>query len=165
MASGPGTGGRRVRLDDQPAGPYLLRVVTSPTPPQVDNLYVEIRVSSAETGEILEDVNVSVQARHQSRSQPSIDVVATHDIAPIPNEYAAHLPVDVTGIWSITVFVDGDPGYGEATFDERVNSPSILPTLITIGAPVGGLAILIGIFIWLQRNSQRASQEDEPTRE
>lgn len=157
-ASGPGTGGRRVRLDGEQAGPYTLRVVTSPTPPRVDNLYVEVRVASTETGDVIEDVEVQVLARHQNQAEPSIQVQATHDIAPIPKEYAAHIPVDETGIWSITIQVNGEIGQGEASFDERISAPSILPTIITIGAPIAGLAILISIFVWLQRNSQRAGQ-------
>ncbi|MGD8822035.1 MAG: hypothetical protein PVG63_02950 [Anaerolineales bacterium] len=158
-ASGPGTGGRRVRLEGEVAGPYTLRVVTSPTPPRIDNLYVEVRVASAESGEILEDVEVQVLAWHEDQSGPSIQVEATHDIAPIPNEYAAHIPVDETGIWSIMIRVNGELGQGEATFDERISAESILPMLITVGAPVAGLAILIGMFVWLQRNSQSANQD------
>ena len=158
-ASGPGEGGRRVRLENEPAGPYTLRVVTSPTPPRVDSLYVEVRVSSAETGEILEDVEVEILARYQEQVEPSIQVQATHDIAPIPNEYAAHLPVDQTGLWSITVVVDGELGQGQAMFDERISAPSILPMLITIGAPLVGLVILISIFVWLQRNNQRIGEQ------
>jgi hypothetical protein len=158
-AAGPGTGGRRVRLDGEAAGPYTLRVVTSPTPPRLENLYVEVRVTSAESGEVLDDVEVQIIARHEDQTEPSIQVEATQDIAPIPKEYAAHVPVDVTGIWSITVQVDGELGQGEASFDERISAESILPMLITIGAPVAGLAVLIGIFVWLQRNSQRESQD------
>lgn len=158
-ASGPGEGGRRVRLEDEPAGPYTLRVVTSPTPPRVDSLYVEVRVLSAETGEILEDVEVEIIAHHQTEVEPSIQVQATHDIAPIPNEYAAHLPVDQTGLWQITVMVNGELGQGQAMFDERVTAQSILPMVITIGAPLAGLVILILIFMWLQRNSQRAGEQ------
>lgn len=158
-ASGPGTGGRRVRLDGETAGPYTLRVVTSPTPPRLENLYVEVRVASAESGEVLDDVEVQVLARHQDETEPSIQVEATHDIAPIPNEYAAHLPVEDTGIWSITIQVQGELGQGQASFDERVSAESILPMLITVGAPLAGLAILIGIFVWLQKNAQTTGQD------
>lgn len=159
-AAGPGTGGRRVRLDGEVAGPYTLRVVTSPTPPRIENLYVEVRVASTESGEVLDDVQVQVIARHEDQTEPSIQVEATQDIAPIPKEYAAHIPVDTTGIWSITIQVQGELGQGEASFDERVSAESILPMLITVGAPVAGLAILIGIFVWLQRNSQTNRQDN-----
>ena len=111
-AAGPGTGGRRVRLDGEVAGPYTLRVVTSPTPPRIENLYVEVRVASTESGEVLDDVQVQVIARHEDQTEPSIQVEATQDIAPIPKEYAAHIPVDTTGIWSITIQVQGELGQG-----------------------------------------------------
>jgi hypothetical protein len=159
-AAGPGEGGRRVRLENQPAGPYLLRVVTSPTPPRIDNLYIEVRVSSAETEEVLEDVDVQILTQPLDEGRPVIQVQATHDIAPIPNEYAAHIPVDQTGLWSITVIVSGGPGQGQASFDERISGQSILPMIITIGAPVAGLIILVAIFVWLQRNNQHADMDD-----
>jgi hypothetical protein len=156
FAAGPGEGGRRVRMENEPAGPYLLRVVTSPTPPRIDNLYIEVRVSSADTGQVLDDVDVQIITQPLDQVRPTIQVQATHDIAPIPNEYAAHIPVDQTGLWSITVSVDGGPGQGQVSFDERISGQSILPMIITIGAPVVGLLILVAIFVWLQRNSQRA---------
>ena len=48
-AEGPGTGGRAIRLENEPAGPYLLRVVTSPTPPRTGSLFVEVRVIDGAT--------------------------------------------------------------------------------------------------------------------
>ena len=60
FADGPGVGGRRIQLENEPAGPYLLRVVTSPTPPLIDNLYLEVRVVEALTGIVIEDAAVLV---------------------------------------------------------------------------------------------------------
>jgi hypothetical protein len=170
-ASGPGEGGRRVRLNDKSAGPYRLRVVTSPTPPQVENLYVEVRVTDAMGGKTLTDVNVVVSATPVEVDGQSIRVEATHDIAPIPTEYAAHLPVDATGLWEIGISVDGPDGAGTASFVLMISSPPSLSWLVAIGAPVGGLAALIAAFIWLQRNTERegvtdatpsSSQGDDP---
>ncbi len=115
-ASGPGVGGRRVRLDDVVAGPYLVRAVTSPTPPTVENLYVEVRVTSAESGEVLTDLDVVVRAIPLENDAPELSEVAVHDIAPIPTEYAAHLPVAVTGLWEIQIDIQGAEGDGSATF-------------------------------------------------
>jgi hypothetical protein len=82
---------------------------------------------------------------------------ATHDIAPIPPEYAAHLIIPEAGIWQITVIVEGSRGRGEVTFLERVSDPPTLGIYIVVGAPIAGLAILGLVFLWLQRNMKRNS--------
>lgn len=155
-ASGPGVGGRRVRLDDAAAGPYLVRAVTSPTPPMINNLYIEVRVTDPVSGMVLTDVDVEVAAIHIDGTGQPVDSTATHDIAPIPTEYAAHLSVDSTGVWEITIIIDGEAGPGEVSFLERVQNPPDLGWLIAIGAPVSALLLLALIFLWLQ-NAQNES--------
>ena len=154
LAEGPGTGGRRIRLEEEPAGPYLLRVVTSPTPPQVENLYLEVRVIDASSSKILTNLEVSVCAQSTEGEPRTIETVATHDIAPIPDEYAAHVLVPSAGVWEITVRVEGPLGVGEASFLERVSSPSSLGPILSVGAPFGGLAILILIFLRMQKKAK-----------
>lgn len=158
-AEGPGTGGRRIRLDEEPTGPYVVRVVTSPTPPKVENLYLEIRVLNAESRDILTDLSVTISASSTEGEDSTIDTIATHDIAPIPDEYAAHLIIPRAGVWSITIQIDGPLGIGEVSFLERISSPSSLGPIISIGAPFAGLAILIFIFLRMQRDSMDKNQE------
>lgn len=155
-AEGPGTGGRRVMLQDEQAGPYQLRVVTSPTPPRVENLYVEVRVKDPESGETLTDLEVYTRAEPDEGDAESITAQAVHDIAPIPTEYAAHLPVEEAGVWRITVQVDGPQGRGEVSFLTRVSGSTAVGTVVAVGLPIAGLALLIGVFLWLQRESKRA---------
>ena len=159
-ASGPGVGGRRIRLDDVEAGPYLVRAVTSPTPPTVENLYVEVRVTDAASGEVLTDLDVFVGAISLESDALELDEVAVHDIAPIPTEYAAHLPVSATGLWEIQIEIQGPDGTGIVTFIERVQNPPNLSWLIAVGAPIAGLALLGAIFFWLQRNSQQETLQE-----
>jgi hypothetical protein len=160
-AEGPGTGGRRIRLDEEPAGPYVVRVVTSPTPPKVENLYLEIRVLNAESRDILTDLTVTISASSTEGEDSTIEVIATHDNAPIPDEYAAHLLIPRAGVWSIAIQIDGPLGTGEVSFLERISSPSSLGPIISIGAPFAGLAILIFIFLRMQRDSMDKKQDSE----
>ena len=153
LASGPGEGGRRVRLDDAEAGPYLVRAVTSPTPPTVENLYIEVRVTDQESGEVLTELEVTVHASQIDGDAPEITEVAVHDIAPIPTEYAAHLPVSATGLWEVQILIEGERGSGEVSFIERVQNPPNISWVVAVGAPVGGLIMLGAIFFWLQRNA------------
>jgi hypothetical protein len=155
LSAGPGEGGRRVRLDNEPAGPYLLRVVTSPTPPRVENLYVEVRVLDKSNQQILTDVQVTILASPFDHQGETLLEAASHAIAPIPTEYAAHLVVPTAGTWQITVVVEGSLGKGEAGFLERVTNPPTLGVYIVVGAPIAGLALLSLVFLWMQRNVKR----------
>lgn len=152
-ASGPGEGGRRVRLENEPAGPYLIRVVTSPTPPTVENFNIEVKVLRQETGGELLDAEVLVMAQPEGFSAASISEIATHEFAPLPTEYAAHLAIPEAGLWLVTVQVQTDLGFGEVSFYQQISNPPRLGALISIGAPVGGLLILGMVFFWLQKMS------------
>lgn len=151
-ASGPGTGGRRIQLDNEPAGPFRLRVVTSPTPPSVENLYLEVKVLDGASGDTVTDAQVLTWAHPAQGDAPRIESQANHDIAPIPTEYAAHLPVPEAGMWRIHVQVTGVQGSGEVSFLQRVNNPTSLGWVIAIGVPLGGLSLLAVFFLWLQRS-------------
>lgn len=154
-AEGPGTGGRRVMLDEEPAGPYLLRVVTSPTPPRVENLYVEIRVTDAESGEIITDAEVWARAEPTEGQAAPVESKASHDIAPIPSEYAAHLPVSSTGVWRVSVTIDGEQGPAEASFLTRISGSTAVGSIVAVGLPIVGLLLLAAVFFWLQRNEEQ----------
>ncbi|MDX1600578.1 MAG: hypothetical protein R3191_03580 [Anaerolineales bacterium] len=160
-AEGPGTGGRRVMLQDEEAGPYLLRVVTSPTPPRVENLYLEIRVEDRQTGETLTDLDVYTQAEPHQGDAETVSAQAVHDIAPIPTEYAAHLPVTEAGVWRVTVQVDGPQGPAEVSFLTRVSGSTAVGTVVAVGLPIAGLALLIGVFVWLQRSSEENGADND----
>lgn len=156
---GPGTGGRQIRLEDQPAGPYLLRVVSSPTPPRVENLYIEVRVTDASTGLDVTDATVWTKAEFVDGEAPPLEVQAVHAIAPIPTEYASHLPVSRSGVWNVTIAVDGTPGHGEASFLIQVLEPSSISAIVSVGLPVAGLAALGAVFYFLQRKHTQSSGE------
>lgn len=156
-AEGPGTGGRAIRMEDEPAGPYLLRVVTSPTPPRVGSLFLEIRVAAA-TGEVLTEVEVLTTANPTEGSEPPLEVVATHDFAPNPVEYAAHLPVTAAGVWEIGVQVSGELGIGETSFLQRVSSSAALGAGLSLALPVVAIAGLLLAFMLLQRKDDQAHE-------
>jgi hypothetical protein len=152
-ASGPGQGGRRVRLDNAPAGPYRLRVITSPTPPVIEQLYLEVRVTDADSDELVLDADVLIIARPLEQSGPTIEAMAIHAFAPIPMDYAAHLPVDSVGLWEIQIHVHAAQGEGTVSFIERITSGKSLGPALAVAIPIAALAALGFIFIWLQRNS------------
>jgi hypothetical protein len=161
-ASGPGVGGRRVRLDQEPAGPYLIRAVTSPTPPTVENFNVEVKVTDARIGNDVVDAFVIIKAEPFDFNAASIEEIATHDFAPLPTEYAAHLPIPQVGLWLVTIQIDSELGSGEVSFYQQISNPPNLGALVSVGAPLGGLLLLALVFFWLQRNS-RSSRSINPS--
>lgn len=154
-ASGPGVGGRRVRLDNEPAGPYLLRAVTSPTPPTIENFNVEVKVVSAETGAEVLDAEVIISAEPVDLDASPLREIATHDYAPLPTEYAAHLAIPQAGLWLVRIEVNHPLGTGEVSFYQQISNPPKLGAWVSIGAPVGGLLLLVVVFFWLQKNSEK----------
>jgi len=141
----------RARLEDEPAGPYLLRVVSSPSPPRVGSLYLEVRVTEASSGREITDATVWTAATFVDGEAPPLEVEAVHAIAPIPTEYASHLPVSRSGVWNVTITVDGIPGHGETSLLLQILETSSISAVVSVGLPVAGLAALGIVFYLLQR--------------
>ena len=135
--------GQRIRLDDEPMGPWLVRVLTSPYPPRPGNFLVEVRVKDAGTGEVREDVEVWIEARQEGETGEPIRLHAGQAGAKIPGEYAAQVPVPAAGIWLVTVSVDGPEGHGQGGFAERVSSSLGLGAWMSALLPFAGLALLV----------------------
>jgi hypothetical protein len=161
-ASGPGVGGRRVRLDNEPAGPHLIRAVISPTPPQVGNFNVEVRVED-QAGMVIEDAEVIISAAPSDHDSEQLQAIATHEYAPLPTEYAAHLPVPTAGLWEITIHVDSLLGSGQVSFFQQVSRPSSISAWLSVGAPFAGLVMLVLLFLWLQRQSNIEQENTSST--
>lgn len=159
LASGPGTGGRRVRLDKEPSGPYLLRAVISPTPPKVRDFNVEVRVED-QAGTVIEGAEVVITAAPSDHDSETIQSVATHEFAPLPSEYAAHLPVPTPGLWEITIHVESELGVGQVSFFQQIARPSSINAWLSVGAPFAGLLLLALLFLWLQ--NQHRDQAGDP---
>ncbi len=159
-ADGPGSGGRRIRLDGETAGGYLIRVVTSPTPPLVNNLYLEIRLTDPSNEEIITDGIVWINAMS---ADDLVEVQATHAFAPIPDEYAARIHIPYAAVWEIKIIIDGPLGGAEVSFFERVSNPNSFGAIISVGAPIAGLLILGILFYWLRPKSVEDFIEAPPS--
>ena len=160
-ASGPGTGCRRVRLDNEPSGPYLLRAVISPTPPKVRDFNVEVRVED-QAGTVIENAVVMITAAPSDHESETIQATATHEYAPVPSEYAAHLPVATAGLWEITIQVESSLGVGQVSFFQQVARPSSINAWLSVGVPFAGLFLLALLFLWLQKQSTGQEGASDP---
>ena len=62
QAIGPGTGGSKVRVNDEDIGPYTLLVATSPLPVTAGQMNVWVRVTGTEDQKLRRDAVVMIKA-------------------------------------------------------------------------------------------------------
>ena len=104
-----------------PAGPYELRVLTAPV---VGTLHLSIAVFDDEGLPVPAVPDVSVTGRgpegasQASGPAPGVEVFAS------PGWYAADLPVESTGEWTLSVALTGPMGPGDVEFPVEVVSGS-----------------------------------------
>ncbi|MGH2625892.1 MAG: hypothetical protein ACRDHY_04490 [Anaerolineales bacterium] len=158
-AQEPGTGGRQIRLEDAPAGPYRVRALTSPIPPTVGELFVEVRVTDPAIGAVTEGVEVEILASPLEGEGTGLTVPARTDLAPTPREFAALLQVPEPGFWRVVVRVHGPQGSGQAEFVERVVANTHWIHILSVGAPLAGLLGLL----WFYTRARRGHLESTST--
>src|SRR4029453_16003339 len=62
LASGPGSGGSKLRVSDEQHGPYVLLVATSPLPVTVGQMCVWVRVTGIQDNQLRRNAKVVVKA-------------------------------------------------------------------------------------------------------
>ncbi|RME74751.1 MAG: hypothetical protein D6784_09375 [Chloroflexi bacterium] len=150
-AVGPGTGGSKVRVNDEKIGPYILLVATSPLPVRVGQMSVWVRVTDAATGQLRRDAVVTVQMTPRGGGQ-TLTGQATHKNAGNDYDYVAHFDVAQAGQWDITVTVEDAPGTVETRFVETVSRGSNMTTLLALAVPFVVLIIVVGMYLWRKTN-------------
>ena len=151
-ANGPHVESREVYKG--PAGPYELRVLTAPVVP---TLHLSIAVFDGEglpvPGAPSVDVSgVGPQGDSQASGPvPGVEVFAS------PGWYAADLPVESTGEWTLSVALTGPLGPGDATFPVEVQSASGTNWFV-----IGAFAIVAVLFVrtafsWRKRRGRASS--------
>lgn len=147
LASGPGTGGSRIQIDNEPAGPYVLLVATSPLPITVGQMNVWVRVMDSEGETALRDAVVKVEATPAGGGE-AVTAPATHQNAGNAIDYVAHLAVQRGGDWNVKVTIEDELGQAEVAFTETVTSGVSLGLIIGLGVPFVVLLAIVGVFLW-----------------
>lgn len=148
LAIGPGTGGSKIRVNDERIGPYTLLVATSPLPVTLDQqMSVWVRVTDSTTNDLRRDSEVMVVATHRDSGQ-TLTAEATHQNAGNDYDYVAHFDVEDAGQWEITVNISDEPGKAEVSFVESVASGLSLKLVAALGVPFLVLAVAIGVYLW-----------------
>lgn len=147
QAIGPGTGGSKIRISDERIGPYILLVATSPLPVTVGQMSVWVRVTDIHTNQLRRDAVVTIRATPREGGETLI-AEASHKNAGNDYDYVAHLEVQSTGQWDVTVSVTGEPGEAEVAFTETVTQGLSLGLLLGLAIPFIVLAVVVGIYLW-----------------
>ncbi|MCB0194926.1 MAG: hypothetical protein KDJ65_23450 [Anaerolineae bacterium] len=155
FASGPGTGGSKIQVDNEAVGPYML-VATSPLPLTVGQMNVWVRVMDTAGENALRDAVVRIEATPAGGGEPVIGQ-ATHQNAGNAIDYVAHLPVERTGNWDVKVMIEDELGEAEVTFTETVTGGISTGLIIGLGLPFVFLLLVVGVYMW--RRSASAVEE------
>ncbi len=142
-------GARRIRLEETPAGPYLVRAVTSFGPNRLQDVALEVRVVDAASGKTLTDAQVLVVAEDESGRR--LEAAAAQGEAKIPRDYGAVLALPAAGAWHVVILIDGRLGQAQAGFDLLVPSAGGVGNVIGAYLPFGGLFLLIVAYLLLTR--------------
>ena len=148
LAIGPGTGGSKIKVDNERIGPYVLLMATSPLPVTVGQMSVWVRVTGAADDQLRRDADVTVVAKPRGSDGPLVTAKGSHKNAGNDYDYVAHVDVDQTGQWDVTVTVTDDLGQAEATFTESVSRGSSAQTLGIIAIPFVLGIVGVGIYLW-----------------
>ena len=146
-AIGPGTGGSKIRVNDEVTGPYVLLVATSPLPVTTGQMSVWVRVTSADTNELRRDATVMIQATPRDGGE-TLTTQGTHQNAGNNFDYVAHLEVDQAGQWDVVVTVADDLGQAEVGFAEIVTGGRSAAGLISLAIPFVVAAVVVGVYLW-----------------
>ena len=148
LAIGPGTGGSKIKVDSERIGPYILLVATSPLPVTMGQMSVWVRVTGAADDQLRRDADVTVVAKPRGSDGPLVTAKGSHKNAGNDYDYVAHVDVDQTGQWDVTVTVTDDLGQAEAAFTESVSRGSSAQTLGIIAIPFVLGIVGVGIYLW-----------------
>jgi hypothetical protein len=147
LAIGPGTGGSKIRVNDERIGPYILLVATSPLPVTVGQMSVWVRVTDNKTNELRRQALVLIEATPRGGEQ-ALTSQATHQNAGNDYDYVAHLDVQNTGQWDVKVSVKDELGQADVAFTETVTQGMSLNVIVGLAIPFVVAAIIVGIYLW-----------------
>ena len=147
QAIGPGTGGSKIRVNDEDIGPFTLLVATSPLPVTAGQMSVWVRVTGKEDQKLRRDAVVTIKATPREGGE-TFSTQGTHQSAGNDFDYVGHLAVEQSGQWDVTITVVDDLGDAEVVFTESVTRGRSGSALLVLAIPFVIVAVAVGIFLW-----------------
>ena len=151
-ANGPHVESREIYKG--PAGPYELRILTAPV---VGTLHLSIAVFDDEGLPVSQVPSIDVTGVGPRGDSQTSGPVSGVEVFASPGWYAADLPVESTGEWTLSVALTGPLGAGEADFPVEVQSGSGTNWFV-----IGAFGIVLVLFVrtafsWRRRRNRAAS--------
>lgn len=137
--------GGTVEVADRPIGPYLIAVMTSPSPLQVGVADVSVLIYLPSTKKSIADATVYVDAKLMGQQGAPSRFPATHANATNKYFYAANVSLPAPGRYDMTVQVTGPKGGGAVSFSVQV---APVPFAFAPVPLAFGLVIAIGFVGW-----------------
>ena len=149
--------GGQLRVSDQPAGPYVVTVWTSPSPVRAGLVDVSVLVQD-QARQPVNDAQVTVIAEPISHGGSGGSYPATRDQAHIKLYYAAKFNLPAAGQWRFTVDVQGSRGGGTMAFALEAGGARVISTPLLIA-----LLFLVPLGIaWRLAQAQRQRLRRSP---
>jgi len=125
--------GGTIQVPEQPVGPYLVTVYTSPSPFRAGPVDISVVVFDQQRA-LVNDAQVTVTTEPLGHAGSGGSYPATHDQADIKSYYAAKFDLPASGQWRITVDVQGAQGSGTTTFDVDAGAAPLIsvPFLVAL---------------------------------
>ena len=156
LGSASANGATRVIVDDERAGPYLLRVGILPGSPKVGTLHVSVLVQDAAGQFTVSDATVMLSVAGPEGSSAGAPVLAVNQ-PQSPQLYEGNVALNVPGNWTLNLETDSGLGKANLAVPLEVTETTGLNSLfIVVGVVV---VLVIGTLIWSQakRNRSRTS--------
>ena len=148
LAIGPGTGGSKIRVNEETHGPYILLIATSPLPVTAEQqMSVWVRVTDKESELLLRDAVVKVEAMPRVGGELLV-AEATHKNAGNDYDYVAHFDIEKAGQWDITVTVEDELGQVDVSFTETISKGVTATIIIGLAIPFTVIIFVVGLYMW-----------------
>lgn len=146
--------GGTIQVSEQPAGPYRVTVMTSPSPLRTGTADVSVMVTLGNTSAVVQDAIVLVVVTPVGKTGAVARYPATHANATNKLYYAANVPLTHAGRYAFTIQVTGPKGGGDVRFDTDVSEGylGMTPFELTCTAlPIAGFIAFLVFTLWTRR--------------
>lgn len=153
--------GGQIRVSNEPAGPYVITVFTSPSPFRAGPVDISVFVAEGQDLVAVQNAQVTITTEPIDHRAPGGSYPATHDQATNKQFYAAKFTLPSDGRWRIVVEVGGALGRGSTSFEVEAGAASALSTPVLVVL----LALVPLGIAWRLAQAQRQRLRPTPSQE
>ena len=142
-------GSVRLVVNDEVAGPYLLRVGVLPADPIAGPLHLSILILDAQSQQAIEDAAVRVTVAGAGTPEETDAVNSPQN----PELYEGNLWLDALGDWEVTLDIDSPAGPATHAFNVQAREEGGFNLMFVI--VVAAAVLVVGSLVWSQVQRRR----------